>query len=120
MTAEDGQRSPIPTMTSIMTGRRKIAASGVGGRGGSESHSQTQHSLPHSSSQLNLPVIIGAIVGIGLLLLVLFFLYRRLKEDELHRVRVAVGAGVQRLTLTLLCFSLLLRHRIHPTLLNSF
>ncbi|GLT58438.1 hypothetical protein SLA2020_313290 [Shorea laevis] len=41
-------------------------------------------SPPYSSNQLNLLVIIGAIVGIGLLLLVLFLIDRRCKGDELH------------------------------------
>ncbi|GLT58437.1 hypothetical protein SLA2020_313280 [Shorea laevis] len=41
-------------------------------------------SLPYSSSQLNLPIIIGAIVRIRLLLLVLFLICRRRKGDESH------------------------------------
>ncbi|GLT58436.1 hypothetical protein SLA2020_442150 [Shorea laevis] len=41
-------------------------------------------SPPYSSNQLNLPIIIGAIVGIGLLLLVLFLICRHRKGDELH------------------------------------
>ncbi|GLT72268.1 hypothetical protein SLA2020_442180 [Shorea laevis] len=41
-------------------------------------------SPPYSSSQLNLPIIIGAIVGIGLLLHVLFLICHRHKGDESH------------------------------------